>query len=155
MSATPRHSRLRPVLALLVAALLPATAAAAPRATIEEGSKVLSSGEAAQFRIASSPGESSDLHVVCEVSSGGEASVTFDGEHYIPLSEPAVGDVLAFSAGTNATYDLVGTVEKNRGDAYIAFVFTDVPTAMCFPGMVCGGAAAGAKSVSVTCRNAK
>ncbi len=155
MPSTFPRPRFQPVLALLALALLPVVADAVPRATIEEGSKVLSSGEAAQFKIASSPGSSSDLHAVCEVSSGGEASVTFDGEHYIPLSEPAVGDVLAFSAGTSVTYDLVGTVEKNRGDAYIAFVFTDVPTPMCFPGMNCGGAAAGAKSISVTCRNAK
>lgn len=154
MSVVLQRPRLRPALALLVAALLPATAAAAPRATIEEGNKVLSSGEAAEFKIVSPADESSDLHAQCEVSSGGEASVTFDGEHYIPLSEPAVGDVLAFSAGVTQTYDLVGTVEKNKGDAYIAFVFTDVPTAMCFPGMTCGGAAAGAKSISVACRNA-
>lgn len=153
MSAIVSCLRRLPVLAAFAAMPL-SVAVAAPRATIEEGSKLLSSGEAARFEIQSSADESSDLRAICEVSAGGEASVTFDGEHYIPLSEPAVGDVLAFSAGMKATYNLVGTVEKNRGDAYIAFVFTDVPTPMCFPGMTCGGAAAGAKNVSVACRNA-
>jgi hypothetical protein len=143
-----------PLLALLGGLALAAPAFAAT-ATIDEGSKVLAKGDAAEFRIHSEADQASDLKASCDVSAGGEASVTFDGEHFVPLSDPAVGDVISLSAGETKHYDIAGTVEKNRGDAYIAFVFTDVPTAMCFPGMQCGGAAAGAKDVKVACRNAK
>lgn len=144
-----------PALAAGLLALMLAGAASAATARIEEGSKLIGKGEAAEFRISSSPDESSELRASCEVSAGGDAGITFDGEHYIPLSEPSVGDVLTITAGETRRFDLAGTVEKNRGDAYIAFSFHDVPASMCFPGMVCESAPAGAKNVSVACRNVK
>ncbi|MDR3497781.1 MAG: hypothetical protein P4L72_00990 [Parvibaculum sp.] len=126
-------------------------AAGAP-AKIEGGTKLIKQGETAQFPIVSSASESSDFHAACDVETGGRASLTFDGEHYIPLSEPAVGDIVTLAPGEARHYDLTGTVEANKGDAYIAFSFTGVPQAMCFPGEQCGGAAGGAQNVKVTCK---
>ena len=128
-------------------------ALASDAATLEAGEQVVQIGEAATFDVNSSSDASSDLQAWCEVSTSGRASLMFDAEHYIPLSEPSVGDVLSLSTGETRRFELHGTVEANRGDAYIAFAFTGVPTAMCFPGMQCDGATAGASSVKVTCDN--
>lgn len=135
----------------LVLAVAPAFSAEPAR--LQAGEHILKKGETAEFRIASSPSVSTELHAWCEVAAGGSASVTFDGDHYIPLSEPTVGDIVTLAAGETRRYDLEGTVEANRGDAYVAFVFTDVPAAICFPGMQCDGAAAGAQEVKVSCGN--
>lgn len=150
-----RHAFVLVALAFYLSSSVLAFAAQAATARIEEGSKVLAAGESAEFRITPRTEVSADLSVSCDVSSGGSASIMFDGEHYIPLSEPSVGEVLTFSAGETRHFDLVGSVEKNEGDAYIAFSFTGAPTAMCFPGMDCAtGAGASAKNVKVVCRNA-
>ncbi|HEY4345463.1 MAG TPA: hypothetical protein VGN05_14020 [Parvibaculum sp.] len=124
-------------------------------AKLEAGEHVLKKGETAEFKIASSAATSSELHAWCEVAAGGNASLMFDGDHYIPLSEPTVGDTISLAAGENRRYELEGTVEANKGDAYIAFAFTGAPTSMCFPGMQCDGAAAGAQEVKVACGNNK
>ena len=132
--------------------LLPVIAYAAT-ATIEAGEHVIQLGEAAEFAIQSSSETSTDLQASCEVTASGRASVLFDGEHYIPLSEPAVGDIVSLAPGETRRFDLTGSVEANKGNAYIAFAFTDVPSAMCFPGQKCEGAAAGAQNVKVICSN--
>lgn len=129
------------------------TVLASDAATLKAGEHVVQMGEAAMFDINSSSAVSSDLQAWCEVSTPGRASLMFDAEHYIPLSEPSVGDVLSLSTGETRRFELHGTVEANRGDAYIAFAFTGVPTAMCFPGMQCDGATAGASAVKVVCDN--
>lgn len=140
--------------AVLTGLLLCTTGAlAAGKASLKAGEHVLHAGEIAEFPIQSSSSESSELSAWCEVSSGGRASMTFDGDHYIPMSEPSVGDVISFAPDETRRYELAGTVEANRGDAYIAFAFTGVPSAMCFPGQKCEGAAAGAVEVKVTCNN--
>ncbi|MCE9649585.1 MAG: hypothetical protein K8R18_08185 [Parvibaculum sp.] len=128
-------------------------ASAGEPASIEAGSHILKKGETAEFKIVSNSAASSELTASCDVEAGGSASLTFDGEHYIPLSEPTVGDIITLSAGEKRHYDLHGTVEANKGDAYVAFAFSDVPAAMCFPGMQCDGAAAGAQDVKVSCAN--
>ncbi|KAB7741634.1 hypothetical protein F2P47_04315 [Parvibaculum sedimenti] len=138
-------------LVLLSAAGL--SAAHAEGARIEEGDKTISKGQSAEFKVIAPRDTSSELAAWCEVNAGGAAKLTFDGEHYIPLSEPAVGDAVTLKSGETKRFELNGTIEKNKGDAYIAFVFTDVPQAMCFPGMDCGGAAGGAESVKVVCGN--
>lgn len=125
---------------------------AAP-ATLEAGEHLIVLGEAAEFAVQSAPDTSMDLQAWCEVTASGRASLTFDGEHYIPLSEPAVGDIISLSPGETRRFDLTGSVEANKGNAYIAFAFSDVPTAMCFPGQQCDGAAAGAQNVKVVCGN--
>jgi hypothetical protein len=149
------RKRLRAASALLVLAVfLPVSPAlCAVPATLEAAEQVIQKGEVAEFKITSNKTTSSELHAWCEIAATGSASLTFDGDHYVPLSEPAVGDIVTLSAGETRRYRLDGSVEANRGDAYIAFAFTDVPAAMCFPGMQCNGTAAGAKSVKVTCGN--
>lgn len=127
--------------------------ALAATARIEEGEKTISKGQSAEFKVIAPRDTSSELAAWCEVSAGGAAKLTFDGEHYIPLSEPAVGDAVTLKSGETKRFELNGTVEKNRGDAYIAFIFADIPQAMCFPGMDCGSAAGGAESVKVVCGN--
>lgn len=147
--------RLRLELACWVIPLLPViappAALAGPAARLEAASRVLAPGETARFSIEAGRDRSSELRGWCELSASGAASLGFDGEHYVPLSEPAVGDVITLSAGETRRYEITGTVERNAGDAYIAFTFTGVPAAMCFPGMQCEGAGKGASSVSVSC----
>ncbi|MDO8289757.1 MAG: hypothetical protein Q7T44_11110 [Parvibaculum sp.] len=126
---------------------------ASGKATLAAGEQVIKVGETAQFAITSSADTSEDLNAWCEVTTSGRASLTFDGDHYIPLSEPSVGDVVSFAPNETRRYELVGSVEANRGDAYVAFAFTGVPSAMCFPGQQCDGAAAGAQDVKVVCAN--
>jgi hypothetical protein len=135
--------------------LIATTVFSAEPAKIEAGEHLLKKGETAEFKITSSSATSSELHAWCEVAAGGNASLMFDGDHYIPLSEPTVGDTISLAGGENRRYELEGTVEANKGDAYIAFAFTGAPTSMCFPGMQCNGAAAGAQEVKVTCGNNK
>jgi hypothetical protein len=138
----------------LVAAFAGASAAwASPRASLAEGQYILQVGETAEFAIKSATSQSSDLHAWCELSAGGPATVTFDGDHYVPLSEPAVGDIVTLAAGQTRRIELQGTIEANDGSAYIAFAFTGVPAAMCFPGMKCDGATSGARDVKVRCGN--
>ncbi len=131
------------------------SASSAEIARLADGEHVLKVGETAEFKITSNAATSTELHAWCEVTAGGGATLMFDGDHYIPLSEPTVGDVITLSGGETRRYDLEGTVEANKGDAYIAFAFTGSPTAMCFPGMKCDGAAAGAQEVKVVCNNNK
>ncbi|HEX7777455.1 MAG TPA: hypothetical protein VF449_13100 [Parvibaculum sp.] len=130
---------------------LTAGQAAAATAKLQGGTRLIKQGEAADFAITSSATESSDFQASCDVETGGRASLTFDGEHYVPLSEPAVGDVVTLAPGEKRHFDLSGTIEANKGDAYIAFAFSGVPQAMCFPGEQCSGAAGGAANVKVTC----
>lgn len=140
----------------LGAALLFAAPAFAAKATLEDGTVTLSEGESAIFAISGGESGPADLAAQCEVGDvGGTASLTFDGEHYVPLSAPSVGDVLTLSGGENRSYDLVGVVDASGGgDAYVAFHFTGAPAPMCFPGMPCDGAEGKSGSVTVTCRNA-
>tara|TARA_R110002124_G_scaffold69525_3_gene186941 strand:- start:2611 stop:3060 length:450 start_codon:yes stop_codon:yes gene_type:complete len=135
-----------PLLALPVAAQ-------AASASLEAGEHLIQLGEAAEFAVHSASDTSTDLQAWCEVTASGRASLTFDGEHYIPLSEPAVGDIISLEPGETRRFDLTGSVEANKGNAYIAFAFSDVPTAMCFPGQKCDGATAGAQNVKVSCGN--
>lgn len=122
-------------------------------ASLTDGQYILHVGETAEFAIKSTASQSSDLHAWCELSAGGSATVTFDGDHYVPLSEPAVGDIVTLAAGETRRIELQGTIEANNGNAYIAFAFTGVPVAMCFPGMKCDGATNGARDVKVRCGN--
>lgn len=141
------------VAAVAVAFVAAASFAEASTATLTPGEKVIKSGELAEFPLQSSPDTSTELSAWCEISTSGRASVMFDGEHYVPLSDPSVGDNIMLSPGESRRYELTGTVAANRGDSYIGFLFVDVPAAMCFPGMQCDGASAGAVEVKVACGN--
>lgn len=126
---------------------------ASEKAALESGVHVIGVGQTAEFAIKSSTAQSTELHAWCEVSAGGRATLTFDGDHYVPLSDPAVGDTITLNPNEKRRIELQGTIEANDNNAYIAFIFSGVPTAMCFPGMQCDGATGGAKDVRVECGN--
>lgn len=129
-------------------------AATAGAATLEGGSVTIGAGEQAKFPIESS-GPPSDLRAHCELSDvGGSASVVFDGERYIAMSDLAVGEVITLSRGETREYELAGVVDAAAGGGYIAFNFTSAAAAMCFPGMDCAGASDAATTVTITCRDA-
>lgn len=145
-----------PFFTLLAALLFFAAPAHAAKATLEGGTVTLTEGESASFPISGGESGPADLSAQCAIGDvNGTASLTFDGEHYVPLSAPAVGDVLTLSGGDTRNYDLAGVVDASGGgEAYIAFHFTGAPAPMCFPGMPCDGAEGKSGSVTVTCRNA-
>jgi len=148
-----RNLQLTVLAGLMVCAGFSTPGWAGKKAVLEGGVHVVGVGQTAEFAIRSSTNQSSELHAWCEVSAGGRATLTFDGDHYIPLSEPAVGDTITLNPNEKRRVDLQGTVEANDNNAYIGFIFSGVPTAMCFPGMQCDGATGGAKDVRVECGN--
>lgn len=152
----PSPMPFRAPLAALAMALLFAAPAHAATAALEGGTMTLGEGESASFPISGGENGPANLSAHCEIGDvNGTASLTFDGEHYVPLSAPAVGDVLTLSGGETLSYDLVGVVDASGGgDAYVAFHFTGAPAPMCFPGMPCNGAEGKSGNVTVTCRNA-
>jgi hypothetical protein len=143
--------------AILAAAIviLPLAAMPAKAATLQGGTVTLSEGESATFPIAGGKQGPENLQAQCDIGDvGGTASITFDGENYVPLSDPSVGTVMTLSRGDTRSYALTGVVDASRGgDAYIAFHFTGAPAPMCFPGMDCAGAEGKSGSVTVTCRD--
>ena len=139
-------------LAMLAAGAAPANAETATR---NGGTVTLTEGESATFSISGGDNGPANLSAQCEISEvSGSASITFDGEYYVPLSEPAVGDVITLSRGDTRSYQLAGVVDSKGQDAYIAFRFGGAAAAMCFPGMDCSGAEGQSGSVTVSCRNA-
>lgn len=124
-------------------------------ARLQGGAQSISLNETARFAIASSTMRSTELHASCDLqSAGGSASLIFDGEHYVPLSEPDVGANIAIDSKSPRHFDLTGTIQANKGDAYIAFYFASAPLAMCFPGMSCDDNEKTAAKITVTCRDA-
>ncbi len=87
-------------------------------------------------------------------SRASSASLVFDGEHYIAMSDLAIGETVTLTRGETRQYRLSGVVDAPEGGAYIAFNFTGAAAAMCFPGMACDGAEGGAASVTVSCKPA-
>ena len=123
-------------------------------ATLEGGKQKLVPGESAIFQITAPSKGSSDLHARCEISEvGGSASLTFDGENYVPLSEPGIGDVITLSRSDVRQYNLSGVVNGQVGGSYIAFHYTGEAAAICFPGMDCSGASAQSSSVTISCED--
>ncbi|MBI1261364.1 MAG: hypothetical protein GC184_06540 [Rhizobiales bacterium] len=121
-------------------------------ARLQGGTQVIGLNETASFPITSSTERSTEFQASCDiVNGGGTASVVFDGDHYVPLSQPGVGAVITLDPGESKHYDMTGTISANRGDAFIAFYLSGAPQAMCFPGMQCSGPEKGATSVTVTC----
>lgn len=142
-------------LALILMALACAARADSGTAKLQGGTQSISLNETARFPIASSSTRSSELHASCDLqSAGGSAALIFDGEHYVPLSDPDVGANIAIDSNTPRHFDLTGTIEANRGDAYIAFYFASAPQAMCFPGMNCDDKEKVAAKINVTCQDA-
>lgn len=127
----------------------------AAEAKLEGGTVTLTQGESATFPISGGGNGPANLDAQCDISDvSGSASITFDGEYYVPLSSPAVGDVITLSRGDTRSYQLAGVVDSQGRDAYVAFRFGGAAAAMCFPGMDCSGAEGEAGSVTISCRNA-
>jgi hypothetical protein len=148
-----RHLHLPGFVFLATCFVAPMSGSAGERAMLKAGEQTIALGRTAEFPIASSSAQSSELSAWCELSAAGRATLTFDGDRYVPLSEPAVGDVVTLSPNEKRRIELHGTVEANEGDAYVAFIFSDVPAALCFPGMQCDGVSTGARDVRVLCGN--
>lgn len=156
LSGLFRGAARRGTLLVLAAITLPLAAApAAANARLEEGTTTISTGESAFFPVRGGEKGPANLSAQCEIGDvGGTANITFDGENYVPLSDPPVGTVITLSRGETRSYELSGIVNASSGgEAYIAFHFTGAPAPMCFPGMDCGGAEGASSSVTVTCRN--
>ena len=141
--------------AAVFTALLLVPDSARANAVLQGGTATLAEGESAVFEITGGVSGPADLHAMCEIGdAGGTASITFDGENYVPLSDPSVGTVFTLSRGETQSYNLTGVVDASRGgNAYIAFHFTGAPASMCFPGMDCGDAEDKSATVTVTCLN--
>lgn len=147
----------RAALLVLALAAMPLAAAPATAKAVLQGAEVtLSVGESAIFPVTGGENGPANLSAQCGIDGvSGTANLTFDGEHYVPLSDPPVGTVVTLSRGETRNYHLSGVVDASSGgDAYIAFHFTGAPAPMCFPGMDCGGAEGASSNVTVTCRNA-
>lgn len=134
---------------------LPVSSAAAPTARLEAGEKQISEGEAARFKVDAPAGQTSEFHGFCTLTAeGGSVNVAVDGIHYVPLSPPAVGDVLTLQPGEVRSYEMTGTFEPNAtGQAEIGFIFSGSPKGFCFPGQQCSQAAEAAAALKVECGN--
>lgn len=128
---------------------------AAAQARIEEGVKEVGPRAAARFKIDAPADQASEFAGRCTLTAvGGSVNVAVDGVHYVPLSAPAIGDVLTLQPGESRTYEMTGTFAPNeRGDAEIAFIFNGSPAGFCFPGQQCAKAAEGATALRAECTN--
>ena len=134
---------------LLVASVVPVLAAS--NATMAGGRQTIALGERATFPIQVSKEQSTEFSGWCELTSAGSASVVFDGRHYIPLSEPAVGDVINFNGPSVRRFEMSGTFEASSGDASISFFFANVPVAFCFGGGDCATVGESSGSIVAEC----
>ncbi len=134
---------------LMIASVGPVSAA--DTATMTGGSHTIALGERATFSIQTRADQSTEFSGWCELTSAGSASVVFDGRHYIPLSEPAVGDVINFNGPGVRRFEMAGTFEASLGEANISFYFANVPVAFCFGGGDCATVSESAGSVVAEC----
>lgn len=131
--------------------LLASPALASEQATIEGGTQTIALGERASFPVAASGAGSTEFSGWCEVKATGAASVVFDARDYIPLSEPAVGDVINFPRRATRRFEMTGTFQKSAGNSYIGFYFLGVPAAFCFGSGACSTVEEGSASVTASC----
>lgn len=141
--------------ALTIPGGVPGAQAAAAQARIEEGVKEVGPRDAARFKIDAPADQASEFAGRCTLTAiGGSVNVAVDGVHYVPLSAPAIGDVLTLQPGESRTYEMTGTFAPNeRGEAEIAFIFNGSPAGFCFPGQQCAKAAEGATALHAECTN--
>lgn len=139
------------VVAAVSALLLVSPVLASERATIEGGTQTISLGERASFPVAASGSGSSEFSGWCEVRATGAASVVFDARDYIPLSEPAVGDVINFPRRGTRRFEMTGTFQKSAGNSYIGFFFSGVPAAFCFGSGACSNVDERSASITASC----
>lgn len=130
---------------------LVSSAYASEQARLEGGTQTIGLGERASFPVAASSTGSSEFSGWCEVKASGAASVVFDARDYIPLSEPAVGDVINFPRPDTRRFEMTGTFQKSTGNSYIGFYFSGVPAAFCFGGGACSSVEEGSASITASC----
>ncbi len=131
--------------------LLGAPVLASEQATLEGGTQTIGLGERASFPVAASGAGSTEFSGWCEVKAAGAASVVFDARDYIPLSEPAVGDVINFPGSGTRRFEMTGTFQQSTGNSYIGFFFSGVPAAFCFGGGACSSVEEGSASITASC----
>ncbi|WOF73320.1 hypothetical protein QMT40_000950 [Parvibaculaceae bacterium PLY_AMNH_Bact1] len=136
---------------ILALAFLASPGFASEQATIEGGTQTIALGERASFLVAASGAGSMEFSGWCEIKSTGAASVVFDARDYIPLSEPAVGDVINFPRRSTRRFEMTGTFQKSAGNSYIGFYFSGVPAAFCFGSGACSTVEEGSASVTASC----
>jgi hypothetical protein len=129
----------------------PTPAFADNRATMSGGEYSIGLNERATFPVQTSSDQSTEFSGWCELSASGSASVVVDGRHYIPLSEPAIGDVVTFNGAGTRRFEMTGTFQANAGDAEISFYFASVPVAFCFGGGDCASVEEGSGAIAVSC----
>ncbi|MBV1885584.1 MAG: hypothetical protein KUG61_00780 [Parvibaculaceae bacterium] len=139
--------------ALFGAILLMATgqSAFAMNAVFKGGEQDISLHERASFPVQTNSTQTSEFTAWCEVTSlGGSATVMFDGDGYVPLSDPNVGDMIMLQGGVTQRLELTGTFEANQ-QGEIAFYFSNIPAGFCFTGQNCAKVEDGGDKVNVKC----
>jgi len=131
--------------------LLVPTAFAAEQATMTGGTQTIGLGERASFPVEADGATSTEFVGWCELEAGGAASVVFDARDYIPLSEPAVGDVINFPRRGKRRFEMTGTFQASAGNSYIGFFFSGVPASFCFGSGACSTVEEGSAGVTATC----
>lgn len=115
------------------------------------GEKEITLHERASFPVQTNTGQTSEFSAWCEITSlGGSATVMFDGDGYVPLSDPNVGDMVMLQGGATRRFELTGTFEAGA-EGEIAFYFANIPAGFCFPGQQCAKVEDGSEKVHVKC----
>jgi len=127
------------------------SAVAAEQATMNGGTQTIGLGERASFPVEANGASSTEFAGWCEVEASGAASIVFDARDYIPLSEPAVGDVINFPRHGKRRFEMTGTFQASAGNSYIGFFFSGVPASFCFGGGECSTVEEGSAGVTATC----
>ncbi|MEQ9517831.1 MAG: hypothetical protein RLN89_00180 [Parvibaculum sp.] len=147
-----KSPKLTSVIAVSMLALFSMSAAmASETATMTGATYVIGVGERASFPVRSASDQSSEFVGWCELKTAGSASIVFDARHYVPLSEPAVGDVINFNGPGERRFEMTGTFEANDGASEMSFFFANVPVAFCFGGGDCASVGEGSATISVSC----
>lgn len=136
---------------LLIAMLVSTHVYGQSNATMSSADHTIALHERATFPITTRSDQSTEFSGWCELTSGGSASVIVDGRHYVPLSEPAIGDVITFNGAGKRRFEMTGTFQANGGDAELSFYFASVPVAFCFGGGDCASVENGSNAVAVSC----
>jgi hypothetical protein len=131
--------------------ILVPSAIASEQAVMTGGTKTIGLGERASFPVQANGASSTEFAGWCELEASGAASVVFDARDYIPLSEPAVGDVINFPRRGKRRFEMTGTFQKSAGNSYIGFFFSGVPAAFCFGSGACSTVEEGSAGITATC----
>jgi len=115
------------------------------------GTQTIGLGERASFPVEADGASSTEFAGWCEIEASGAASVVFDARDYIPLSEPAVGDVINFPRRGKRRFEMTGTFQASAGNSYIGFFFSGVPASFCFGSGACSTVEEGSAGVTATC----